>query len=81
MYEDSFGQQINRSKTMMNFSRNVAAEDWQNLMMFWGFTEQVQPDIYLGLLPVMGKKIKGALKYQTKGMEKITRVERKNYYP
>lgn len=40
IYEEASSQQINLSKTMMTFSNNVMPEMKQQIMSFWGVTEQ-----------------------------------------
>lgn len=49
IYEQASDQQINRSKTMMIFSNNVKPRERKKIMDYWGITEQLQLEKYLGL--------------------------------
>lgn len=55
IYEQASGQQMNRSKTMMTFSNNVKPRERKKIMDYLGITEQLQPEKYLGLPPLVGK--------------------------
>ncbi|KAF5454906.1 hypothetical protein F2P56_024537 [Juglans regia] len=54
-YEDASGQQINKEKTSMVFSRNVSEDKQKEIMDLWGSTQGHQYERYLGLPPMVGK--------------------------
>ncbi|XP_041009451.1 uncharacterized protein LOC121253512 [Juglans microcarpa x Juglans regia] len=54
-YEKASGQEINKEKTAMVFSKNVLDQQQQEILRFWGVNRHHQYERYLGLPPVVGK--------------------------
>lgn len=54
-YEHASGQQINRAKTSMSFSKNMKEDTRQKIMEFWGLTVVEEHTRYLGLPPLVGQ--------------------------
>lgn len=53
--EQVSGQQINKAKTYIFFSKNVASTDRKEIMFMWDVHEIQQPRKYLGLLSMVRK--------------------------
>ena len=78
LYEGAFGQQINREKTTLFFSKAVSEEKKREILSFLGVPEIKEYEKYLGLLAVVGKNKKGESQlYQGEGVGKVSRLERK----
>ena len=63
VYEQAFGQQINREKTTLFFSKAVVEEKKGKILNFLGVLEIKEYEKYLGLLAVVGRNKKTSLKY------------------
>ena len=62
VYKQASGQQINRDKTMLFFSK-AAAEEKEEILYFLGVSEIKEYKKYLGLPAVVGKNKKASLNY------------------
>ena len=63
VYEQAFGQQINREKTTLFFSKVAVEEKKGQILNFLGVLEIKEYEKYLGLLAVVGRNKKASLKY------------------
>lgn len=63
MYVQALGQQINRGKTTLFFSKAVAKEENEEILNFLGVPEIKEYEKYLGLPTIVGRKKKGSLNY------------------
>ena len=63
MYEQALGQQINRGKTTLFFSKAVAEETKEEIINLLGVLEVNEYEKYLGLPAVVGRKKKASLNY------------------
>lgn len=63
MYEQASGQQINREKTTLFFSKAVVEEKKGEILNFLGVLEIKEYEKYLGLRAVVGRNKKASLKY------------------
>ena len=63
VYEQASGQQINRGKTTLFFSKAVAEETKEEIINLLGVLEVNEYEKYLGLPAVVGRKKKAGLNY------------------
>jgi len=63
VYEQASGQQINRGKTTLFFSKAVAEETKEEIINLLGVLEVNEYEKYLGLPAVVGRKKKASLNY------------------
>ena len=63
LYEKAFGQQINRGKTTIFFTKVVSVERKVELSNFLGVLEVKEYEKYLGLLAVVGRNKRVSLNY------------------
>lgn len=79
-YEQASGQQINRTKTTLFFSKAIVEEKKREILNFLGVSEIKEYEKYLGLPVVVGRKKKDKPKlHQRKSVDKITRLEEKAF--
>ena len=72
------GKKVNRSKTVIFFSKSTSAEMRSTIKGALGVQEIMQYDKYLGLPSLIGKGKKGKVQlHKRKGVEKIARLGRK----
>ena len=63
LYEGASGQQINREKTTLFFSKAMSEEKKGEILSFLGVLEIKEYEKYLGLPAVVGKNKKASLNY------------------
>ena len=63
LYEQTSGQQINRDKTNIFFSKALEEERKSEIIDFFGMTNVKEYMKYLGLLAVVGRNKKASLNY------------------
>ena len=63
VYEKASGQQVNRGKTTLFFSKVVTEETKREILTFLGVSKIKEYEKYLGLLAVVGRKKKASLNY------------------
>ena len=63
VYEQASGQQINREKTTLFFSKAVVEEKKGEILNFLGVLEIKEYEKYIGLPTVVGRNKKTSLKY------------------
>ena len=56
MYEEASGQKVNRSKTLLFFSKSIPAEVKHGIKVTLGVPEIMQYEKYLGLPSLVGKE-------------------------
>ena len=63
LYKGVSGQQINRGKTMLFFSKAITEDKKEEILNFLGVPEIKEYEKYLGLVVVVGKKKKESLNF------------------
>ena len=63
LYEQASGQQINKDKTNIFFSKPMEEERKSKIIGFFGMTDVKEYMKYLGLLAVVGRNKKASLSY------------------
>ena len=63
VYEKALGQQVNRGKTTLFFSKVVTEETKREILTFLGVSKIKEYEKYLGLLAVVGREKKASLNY------------------
>ena len=63
LYEKAFGQQINRGKTTIFYSKSILVERKVELSNFLGVPKVKEYEKYLGLLVVVGRNKRASLNY------------------
>ena len=77
-YEQVSGQQINRTKTTLFFSKAVVEEKKREILNFLGVPNIKEYEKYLGLPIVVGRKKMASLNYIKKECGQNYKVGRKN---
>lgn len=76
-YERASGQQVNREKTFLFFSKGVAHSTKNSIKNYLGVLEIKEYEKYLGLPAVVGKNRRASLNYIKERVGKTSRVEGK----
>lgn len=76
-YEKASGQQVNREKTFLFFSKGVADSTKNSIKNYLGVLEIKEYEKYLGLPVVVGKNRRASLNYIKERVGKTSRVEGK----
>ena len=63
LYEKAFGQQINRGKTTIFYSKSISVERKVELSNFLGVPKVKEYEKYLGLPVVVGRNKRASLNY------------------
>ena len=63
LYEKAFGQQINRGKTTIFYSKSISVERKVELSNFLGVLKVKEYEKYLGLPVVVGRNKRASLNY------------------
>ena len=81
VYGKCSGQQINRSKMTIFFSKSTKVESRDQIKLALGVAKIIQYEKYLGLPLLVGRNKKASFNYiKEKGMEKIAEVEGKTFF-
>ena len=81
VYGKCSGQQINRSKMTIFFSKSMKVESRDQIKLALGVAKIIQYEKYLGLPLLVGRNKKASFNYiKEKGMEKIAEVEGKTFF-